>query len=502
MNKASVAKTADSKTKSDRANVWSHFENKRSPTTTTAPRKRQFRWVVDIVLPLTLTLVTGIALLLPGSLETEARLSLFAFAVAVILWSTTSLNAAYVALATVLLSILIGASDQEELYEALESDVIWLMIGAFILGGAVQQTGLAARLTQLVVAKARTVGSVFWLLTTILIPLSCVIPSTSGRAAVVIPVYRSIANAAGDRRISRALALLMPTIILVSTICTLIGAGSHLIANDLLDEIADVELSYGQWALYGLPFGIIASYLSCWVIMRLFLDKNRRQRQLQMPQQKQKPFSKAEQKTLIVVLVMVALWLTENWHGLEIAMVTVIGAVVLTAPGFGVISWKEGLKAVSWNLIIFVGAALVLGEELIESEAAEWIINRLFAVSGIVGADSRLLILLVLSLISLTSHIYMTSHTARAVALVPALLYLGNSLQLNPIAVLFIGTVGMDYCLTFPVSSKALLMFLELDRDTYKPTDLLRLSSVLLLVHLGLIVLFYYSYWRWIGLKL
>lgn len=199
---------------------------------------------------------------------------------------------------------------------------------------------------------------------------------------------------------------------------------------------------------------------------------------------------------------MVGLWLTENWHGLEIATVTVIGALVLTAPGIGVLSWKNGLKAVSWNLVIFVGAALVLGEALIESKAAEWIINNLFAVSGIVSAESRLLILLVLSLISLTSHIYMTSHTARAVALIPALLYLGNSLQLNPTAVLFISTVGMDYCLTFPVSSKALLMFQELEGETYKPADLLRLSSVLLLVHLGLIVLFYYTYWRWIGLQL
>lgn len=96
----------------------------------------------------------------------------------------------------------------------------------------------------------------------------------------------------------------------------------------------------------------------------------------------------------------------------------------------------------------------------------------------------------------------MTSHTARAVALVPALLYLGNSLQLNPTAVLFISTVGMDYCLTFPVSSKALLMFQELEGETYKPSDLLRLSSVMLLVHLGLMVLFYYGYWQWIGLRL
>lgn len=429
-------------------------------------------------------------------------MSLFAFALAVILWSTTSLNAAYVALATVMLLIISGGADQEALYEALESDVIWLMIGAFVLGGAVQQTGLAARLTGLVVTRARTVGSVFWLLTTMLIPLSFVIPSTSGRAAVVIPVFRSIANAADDRRVTRAMALLMPTVILVATISTLIGAGSHLIAIDLLSEIADVRLSYAQWALYGLPFGIVASYISCWVIMQLFLDKNRRDRALQIPQQKHKPLCKAEKTTLFVVLAMVGLWLTENWHGLEIATVTVIGALVLTAPGIGVLSWKNGLKAVSWNLVIFVGAALVLGEALIESKAAEWIINNLFAVSGIVSAESRLLILLVLSLISLTSHIYMTSHTARAVALIPALLYLGNSLQLNPTAVLFISTVGMDYCLTFPVSSKALLMFQELEGETYKPADLLRLSSVLLLVHLGLIVLFYYTYWRWIGLQL
>jgi hypothetical protein len=60
----------------------------------------------------------------------------------------------------------------------------------------------------------------------------------------------------------------------------------------------------------------------------------------------------------------------------------------------------------------------------------------------------------------------------------------------------------MDYCLTFPVSSKALLMFQELEGETYKPADLLRLSSVLLLVHLGLMVVFYFGYWRWIGLQL
>lgn len=501
MTKAPASKANDNKAGLYSHSIWQNFEHKQSAAATTA-NKREWRWVVDAILPLTLSTVALVAVLLPSSLPTTGRLSLFTFALAAILWSTTSFNAAYIALSSVLLLILTGGTSQEKLYEALASDVIWLMIGAFILGGAVQQTGLATRLTQLVVARARNISSMLWLLTTMLIPLSFVIPSTSGRAAVVMPVFHSIANTVNDQKINRAIALLMPTIILVSTISSLIGAGSHLIANDLLNQIANVHISFAQWMLYGTPFGIVASYASCWVIMHLFLDKKRLQQQIKLATSQKKPLSPKEWQTLIIVAVMVLLWLTESWHGIKIATVTVIGAVVLTAPNVGVLSWKNGLKAVSWNLIMFVGAALVLGQALIESGAAQWIIARLFAISGIATAESHLLILLVLTFISLTSHIYMTSHTARAVALVPAMLYLASSLKLNPTAVLFISTLGMDYCLTFPVSSKALLMFQELEGETYKGSDLLRLSSVMLLIHLALIVVFYYSYWRWVGLTL
>ena len=453
-------------------------------------------------MPLTLSLTVGTLVLLPGSLPPPARASIFAFALAAVLWSTTSLNAAYVALAAVLLLILSGGGSQELLFEALASDVVWLMIGVFVLGGAVQQTGLAARLTSFVVGRARTVRGLFWLMTTALIPLSFFIPSTSGRAAIVVPVFRSIAAETADRRITRALALLMPMIILVATITTLIGAGSHLIANDLLEQIAGTRISFLDWILYGLPFGIAASYASCWVVCRMFLDRARLDRALSASDARATKLSRSERITLGVVAAMVALWLTESRHGLDVATVTVLGALVLTAPHVGVLSWKAGLKSVEWNLVIFVGAALVLGRALIDSGAAQWIIGQLFAASGIAQAESRALVLVLLCAISLTSHLYMTSHTARAAALVPPLLYLGSSLGLNPVAVMFIGTVGMDYCLTFPVSSKALLMFQELDEETYQPADLLRLSAALLVVHFALMVAFYFAYWRWVGLPL
>ena len=90
----------------------------------------------------------------------------------------------------------------------------------------------------------------------IYIPLSFLIPSTSARAAVTLLIFRSIAAQTDDKRTLRTLALLIPTIILVSTIVSLLGAGSHLVANDLLQQITGQQISFGQWVLYGLPFGV------------------------------------------------------------------------------------------------------------------------------------------------------------------------------------------------------------------------------------------------------
>ncbi|NJO95498.1 MAG: SLC13 family permease [Pleurocapsa sp. CRU_1_2] len=453
------------------------------------------------LIPLLIT-IAAIVVSLPDSLAIEGRLALFTFLIATILWSITKINAAYIATGSAIALVLTGTISQEEFFASLGSDVVWLMIGAFILGDAVKQTGLAARLTQIVVAKANSVGNLFWLLTTVLIPLSFLIPSTSGRAAVTYPVFRSISTAIEDKKIRRTLCLLMPTIILVSTIVSLTGAGSHLVANDLLEQIAKQEISFGQWVLYGLPFGVIASYLSCWVISRMFLNKRQLQQPLTLPQVEMRSLTAPERKTLGITLLMLVFWLTESWHGLEIATVTVIGAVLLTMPKFGVIQWKNSVKAVSWNLILFVAATLVLGHSLIDSGASQWIFDHIFDLSEVRSAQSNLIIFILLAVISLTSHLYMTSHTARAAALVPPLLYLATSLNVNPVAVMFLSTLGMDYCLTFPVSSKALLVYQELDEGGFKPKDLLRLSSVLIAIHLVLMVLFYFTWWHWVGLSL
>nr|MDQ3323338.1 SLC13 family permease [Acidobacteriota bacterium] len=73
-------------------------ESDKKPDDKNEAARRSYRWVVDAIVPIALTLVAGVGVLLPESLTREARIALFTFALATILWSTTKLNAAYVAL--------------------------------------------------------------------------------------------------------------------------------------------------------------------------------------------------------------------------------------------------------------------------------------------------------------------------------------------------------------------------------------------------------------------
>lgn len=463
----------------------------------------RFGWVVNAMPALVLVAALALAVWLPPGIPLQARAALFAFGTAAILWTLTSLESAYVALGSALFLVLSRAIDQSALLGALKSDVVWLMIGTFVVGRAFEATGLSARLSGLIGHGRTTVGGMTWRLAFGLIPLTFVIPSTSGRAAVLQPLFRTLVAAVGDRRITRALALLIPSVLLVSTISSLVGAGSHLIANDILERLTGERIGFARWVLWGLPFGLCASVATAFVVSRTFLNAGERARPIQLPQTRRRPLSSAEWRAAAITGGMVGLWATEGLHPLGIAVVAVLGGFLLTTPGVGVISWKDGLKAVSWNLVLFMGTALVLGEALISTGAASWLIGRMIDASGLKEGGSDLVALLGLAFVSLTSHLYFASHSARAAALLPPLLYLASSIGLKPVAVMFITTVGANYCLTFPFSSKALLLFQESGGEpTCSASDLLMLSAVMIPVHALMIVGFYYLYWSHVGLSL
>ena len=473
-----------------------------------AQTSRPRRWLKPIGLLIAFALL-AVLVLMPVDLFLPGRVALAVFGTAVILWATTRLDAAWIALAGAVALVLFGAVGQRDVTGMLGDDIIWLMIGAFVIGTAFETSGLAARLTGAVAARARTTGQLFWLTTLALIPLTFLIPSTSGRAAATLPALNAFFGAdrgAEAERGRRAFAILIPTIILVATTAALTGAGSHLLAEDLLYQRIGERFGFAQWALWGLPFALAVSLASCWVVLRLFLSRDERATAVPRSSLGQGPMTPAEWKTLAIAAITFGLWFTTAWHGYRIASVAVLAMIVLTAPVIGVLKFKAAMKAVNWSLVVFVGAALLLGQALINTQAAGWLVGGLFDITNldtIRGGDApAIVVVAAIALISLASHLFMTSHVARMAALGPPFILMAQTAELNPVAVLFIATAGMNYCLTLPVCSKALLLFQDVDGVTFRPRDLMRLSAVLMPVHLVLMIVFYFGWWKWTGLAL
>ncbi|MER5394694.1 SLC13 family permease, partial [Saccharopolyspora sp. NPDC002686] len=219
----------------------------------------------------------------PGELSRTGLITVLVFVAAVLGWTSNRLDDTFVALAAAAALVVLGALDAEQLFASLGDDQIWLLVAAFVLAAGINRTGLPARLAVALVGQARSARGLFHLITLGLLATALLVPSTSGRAALVVPVYCALAGAFAARpRLVRALALLFPTVVLLSAVATLVGAGAHLITSQILDAAIGSGIGFGQWLLWGLPFAAVSSHLAAELVLVLFTTRADRREQLRI----------------------------------------------------------------------------------------------------------------------------------------------------------------------------------------------------------------------------
>lgn len=421
---------------------------------------------------------------------------------AIIGWVFTKINDTYVTLVAALTGTILSASQPEQFFETLGESTIWLLFASFTIAAAFSESGLSRRLAVYVTTRVRSVNHLFYMLTSMLIATAFVVPATSGRAALILPVFLAISKGISNPRIVRALALLFPTIILLSAVASMIGAGTHLVMIEILWHMNGERIGFGQWVLLSLPLALISSFISCWVILHLFLRCSERRQKLHFtPEQLAQsdslktasvtgPLRRKEYTILAIIALLIVFWSTEGLHGINNIIIAVEGALIVTMPNVGVLSFKDAIKRVEWNLVLFMAATLVLSEALIKSGAAEWLVNQMFTAWG--GHSSLTPISLVISVavISLLAHLVITSRTTRSSMLVPLVLLLAISLGYNATAFAFLSTAADGFCLTLPVSAKPLVIFSQVEGPAFKPHDQLLLNGVLFPIHVGLLMAF------------
>lgn len=466
------------------------------------PRHAQnlsFRSLLALVL---CVLSAGALYWLPVDLSVGARLALATFAICIMAWTLTPLNDTFVALLAAIGLVLSEVISAQGFFASIGNSVVWLMIGAFIVARGLNQSGLSARVTGAVARRAQTVGQLFYLLTAVLLLTAIVIPSTSGRAALLVPIYQALTTSLHNRRINRALAVALPVNILLTAVASLVGAGAHFVINDTLRQMSLNAFSFVEWLLMGLPFAAVSAFGSTWIILRLFLRSQERTLRLDhlLPAQlvPAGPWSRQERFAALVAAALILLWATESWHGIDNALVAVLGALALTLPGLGALKFKDAAKSVEWEMILFVAASLALSEALIVTGAGAWLIDTAMAYSGMNAAAPQVLILVGVAAVTLTSHLYITSRSARGAVIAPLVVLLALSLEIAPHVLAFVTAAGIGYCITLAVSAKPLTMFQRMgdDQPAFSAGDLARLSVILGPLHLALMIAFALFYWQ------
>ena len=440
-----------------------------------------------------------------GGLPPRAALTLAVFAVATWAWVATDLDDTAVALSAALALALTGALDAEELFESLGDEVVWLLVAAFVVGVAVAASGLADRAAGWLLTRARTPRTLFQLTTLALVGTTFAVPSTSGRAALALPVFLALARVLADRpQLVRGLALLVPTVVLLSAVGSLLGAGAHLVTSAILDEAVDGEVSFLRWLVLGLPLALVSSHTAAEVVLRQTLDRAERRIPLSVPADRLAAevgtphrLRPAEQRVLVLLGVVVALWCTEELHGLDPALVALGAALAATAPGFTGTSLGTALAQVPWSLLLFLAATLALGAALLDSGAAaalaQVVIGPLTGspvsfLAGVVG-------------VSTAAHLVIASRSARSAVLVPLVVALAPVAGVDPVAAAMASTAAAGFCHTLPASAKPVAVFARVqDAPTYGPRELRRLSAVLGPLNALLVLLFALVVWPQLGL--
>jgi solute carrier family 13 (sodium-dependent dicarboxylate transporter), member 2/3/5 len=468
-------------------------------------------FVVSITLRQAATLCVALSvcalLVVPGNfpgLGGDARITLAVFALATCAWVGSPIDDTYVALGAGLALTATGVISSETLFGTLGDDTVWLLICAFVLAAAVARTGLAGRAAAFLVSGARTVRQLTHLTTAALVVTAFAVPATSGRAALALPVFLALSKVlAGRTRLIVMLALLFPTVILLSAVATLIGAGAHLITVSVLWEAAGERIGFAEWLLVGLPLAVVSSHLAAELVLLTTTRRADRAEPVRITAEDVQehseqpvtgPWSQAEARCALLLATVIALWCSEPLHRVPPAVVALIGAVVASSPAIGTVRLKDALKTVPWSMLLFMAATMAMGVALADSGAAAYLMG------GVPLDLPPWLFLGVVVIVSTAAHLILQSRSARSSVLVPLVVAAAAGAGVSPVSAALASTAAAGFCHTLPASAKPVALYASLPgTPTYTPRDLLRLSAFLAPLTAALVLLFAVAVWPLLG---
>jgi len=431
-----------------------------------------------------------------ADLTPQAQAVLGAVAAGAMLWISEATPIGLTAIVVFVLLASVPGAQWSDAVGGFASEVVFFLIGAVAIGAAVETSGLAARAARFLGRLARGSPARLYLQMIASLPAFAVlVPSAITRNAILIPAYQEALDGMGLNRTARSGRMLMLALGVLNPL-----ASSALLTGGLASMTAASLLGGFSWlrwfALMALPY--YALLFAGALLLRFLVGPFEPAQPMATKAQPRQPFTAVEIKTLAVLALTLALWLTDRFHHLSPAIPALIGAALLLMPGLGVMSWKTFESRLSWGIILSIGAALSLAAAMTKSGAAAFVSQAAVAHLAGLAAQPMLLVTGLIVAVALI-HLAITNLAACIALLIPVAATIAARAALNPVVCGLIVTIVVDAVILYPIQTATNLLAYE--TGYYGAADVRRLGIGMLALTM-VVILAAIPYWGLLGLPL
>lgn len=458
-------------------------------------------------------------------LSDEGRATTAIVALMAVLWMTEAMPLAATALVPIVLFPLAGVLPLPETAASYANEVIFLLLGGFLIGRAMVRWELHRRFALAIVAiagsKPTRLVAGFMVATAF---LSMWISNTA-TVVMMLPIGLSVIAllASQDHHVPAdewvpgfATCLLLATAYSASigSVGTLIGTPPNLLLRAFVEERFGIVIGFAEWMLVGVPFVLVFLPIAWLVLIRLYppgsVEIAGGRELIRGERAALGPISRGEKVVLCVFVATVAAWVLREPLGdwawlvakapwvaeLTDAGIAIAAALVLFAfpvyPREGVfaLDWEHA-RGLPWGILVLVGGGLALAAAVRANGVDTWVGELL---AGLGALPVVVLVLAVTTVVIFLTEV--TSNTATAATLIPIMAGVAIALDVDPFLLVVPAAMAASCAFMMPVATPPNAIVFASGYLTV--TRMARVGLWLNLVGAGLITVFAFTLVTWV----
>lgn len=404
----------------------------------------------------------------PGTMSPEGWSALGLMLIMATWWSSEAIPIPATALLPIVLVPSLGLGSISEATSSYAHPIIFLFLGGFTLGLAMQRWKLHRRIALLTLSavgyepKRQIAG---FIMATAFLSMWV---SNTATAIMMLPIALSVIAMIGKsepqniQRYATALLLAIAYAANIGGIATLIGTPPNALLAAYLNDTHGLSVGFAQWMLLGIPVASLMLVFTWWWLSRKDFGLGDQQNSALVIQAELADMGQMSRGEKIVASIFVLTacawifrpllsaslmpWLSDTGIAIAAAIAMFMIPVNLRQQSF-VLDWQSAEK-LPWGILLLFGGGLAMASVISSSGLADWIATTIAAT----GTMSLLVLLIVIVsvLIFLTE---VTSNTATAAAFLPLLGALALSQEASPLLLTVPAAIATSCAFMMPVAT-------------------------------------------------